>query len=227
MKIGILKTGPVPDALIADFGEYHDMFEAMLAPYGFDFQVWSVVDGDFPQSLEDADGWLITGSRHGVYEDHPWLPPLEQCIRDIFAAGRPLIGVCFGHQVIAQALGGRVEKYAGGWAIGPKVYHFPDGPRVIQAWHQDQVIAPPEGAVTLAHSDMCEHAALLYPGKAFTVQPHPEFDDGFIQGLMDHRAKGVVPDDVLAEAQGRMGKALDRDAMAAMFAKFFREKEIS
>ena len=67
----------------------------------------------FPEGIHDADGWLITGSRHGAYEDHPWIPPLEEFIRDAYAAQVPLVGICFGHQIIAQAMGGKVEKYQG------------------------------------------------------------------------------------------------------------------
>jgi GMP synthase (glutamine-hydrolysing) len=222
MKIGILQTGPVAPELAQKHGNYPDMFEALLAPHGFTFQTWRVLDGVFPESPDDADGWLITGSRYGVYEDHDFLRPLEELIRTIVAAGRPLVGVCFGHQIIAQALGGHVEKFSGGWSIGPTTYRFPDGEKVIQAWHQDQVITPPEGAQTVASSDFCRHAALLIPGKVFTVQPHPEFGDGFIQSLIDTRGD-VVPKDTLDAAKARMGTKLDSFDIGASFARFFRE----
>lgn len=226
MKIGILQTGPVPDDLVADFGEYPDMFVTMLGQFGFDFGTWAVLDGVFPDSIHDADAWLITGSRHGVYEDHPWLPPLRQFIRDAYAAEKPLVGICFGHQAIAQALGGEVVKFDGGWSVGPQVYHFPDGDKVIHAYHQDQVITPPEGAQTIAHSDFCKHAALYYPGRAISVQPHPEFGDAYTQALLDTRGPGVVPDDRLAQANARMGTKLDSQDIAAMIAHFLRERTI-
>ncbi|WP_425098859.1 type 1 glutamine amidotransferase [Tropicibacter sp. S64] len=227
MKIGILQTGLPPEDLKKDFGSYPGMFETLLAGRGFDFQNWSVVEGDFPAGPDDADGWLITGSRHGAYEDHPWIPPLEDLIRAIVAADKPLVGVCFGHQIIAQALGGTVEKFKGGWSVGPTTYAFPDGPKTIQAWHQDQVTVAPEGAETVASSDFCKHAALLYPGKAYTVQPHPEYGDGFIEGLIETRGKGVVPDPLLAQARARMGTPLDRGALADQFARFFQTRSLS
>ncbi|MCT4607949.1 MAG: type 1 glutamine amidotransferase [Pelagimonas sp.] len=226
MKIGILLTGRPPEDLAAVTDDYPKKFQALLDGHGFSFQTWAALDGDIPQARE-ADGWLITGSRHGVYEDHAWIPPLEQLIRDIVAAERPLVGVCFGHQIIAQALGGRVAKFDGGWAIGPQTYDFPDGQKTIQAWHQDQVLDAPEGTQTVASNDFCKHAALLYPGQAYTVQSHPEFDDGFVQGLIDTRAKGVVPDDVQAAAQARMGIALDSPDLGQQFARFFLERKIA
>lgn len=227
MHIGILVTGHVPDDLADEHGDYGAMFRRLMAEEGFSFTTWKVVDGEFPDSPEDADGWLITGSRHGAYEDHPWIPPLEQFIRDAFEADRPIVGVCFGHQIIAQAMGGRVEKFGGGWSVGPQVYHFPDGPRTVQAWHQDQVTQAPEGAETVASNDFCAHAALLYPRKAYSVQPHPEFDDRFVSGLIEARGPGVVPDTQLAQARDTLGKPLDSKALAHQFATFFRERRIA
>lgn len=226
MKIGILQTGPVPADLVDQFGQYPEFFVRMLGPFGFTFETWTVVEGEFPPGPEAADGWLITGSRHGVYEDHPWMPGLMQLIRDIVAAGRPLVGVCFGHQAIAQALGGHVEKFEGGWSIGPQTYRFADGEKVIQAYHQDQVISPPEGAQTIASSDFCTHAALYYPGQALSVQPHPEFGDDYVRALIETRGPGVVPAERLEAATARLGTPLDNADLAEMFARFYRERSI-
>lgn len=227
MKIGILQTGHVPEALVETSGEYPAMFERLLAPFGFSTQTWAVVDGAFPVGPEAAEGWLITGSRHAAYEDHDWIAPLEQLIRDIIAADTPLVGVCFGHQIIAQALGGRVEKFAGGWSVGVQEYAFPDGPRRVLAWHQDQVVDLPAGAEVVASNDVCAYAALLYPGKAYTVQPHPEFDHAFVRGLIAHRGPGVVPESLLAEARRGDGLPLDGMRMGAEFARFFRTRHLT
>ena len=227
MKIGILQTGLVPDELTAEYGQYGDMFARFLDQYGFRHETWSVVSGEFPDGAEACDGWLITGSRHGTYEDWPWILPLEQLIRDIVAAKRPLIGVCFGHQIIAQALGGKVVKFDKGFATGPQLYDFSDGQKVIHAWHGDQVTEPPTGAQTIASNEFCAHAALLYPGKAFTVQPHPEFDDGFVHGLLDHRAKGVLPEEQISETYAKLGRELHSNAVLAQFARFYREGQIA
>ena len=115
MKIGILQTGHSPDDFRKELGDYGEMFTKLLDGHGLEFQIWSVVDGILPEGVGEADGWLITGSKHGAYEDHDWIPPLEDFIRDTYADGRPMIGVCFGHKILAQALGGTVEKFTGGW----------------------------------------------------------------------------------------------------------------
>ena len=109
MKIGILQTGHAPDELLHDRGDYDAHFARLLDGNGFTFRTYNVVDMDFPGSIHDCDGWLITGSKHGAYEDHPFIPPLEALIREVYNTDLPLVGICFGHQIIAQALGGTVE----------------------------------------------------------------------------------------------------------------------
>jgi GMP synthase (glutamine-hydrolysing) len=227
MHIGILQCGHLPDEMQPRWGDYPDLYDALLAPHGLTTSAWAVVDGAFPESPRAAEGWLVTGSRHGAYEDHPWIPPLEAFIRDCVASNVPIVGVCFGHQSIAQALGGVVEKFPGGWAVGPQDYVFDSGLRVVNAWHQDQVITPPEGAQTVATNPHCAHAALLYPGKALTVQAHPEFSDAFTAELMAARGPGVVPDALMDAARARFGRPLDSDAVAADFARFFHERRIA
>lgn len=226
MRIGILQTGHAPDALIGTTGDYDQMFRDLLAGHGFEFETCAVVDGAFPAGADACDGWLITGSRHGAYENHAWIAPLEALIRAIRDSGRPMIGVCFGHQIIARALGGTVEKFAGGWAIGRTEYDFGDRRVALNAWHQDQVTRPPEGAVVAATNAFCKNAALAYGDSIWTLQPHPEYDTGFIEGLIRTRGRGVVPEATLKAARETLNGPLGNADIGAFMAGFFKKARV-
>ncbi|WP_423206943.1 type 1 glutamine amidotransferase [Paracoccus yeei] len=221
MRIGILKCGQSPEVLRGELGDYDTMFERLLAGRGFDFATWHVEAMEFPASVHEADGWLLTGSRHGTYEEHAFIPPLEDFIRRAYAAGVPLVGICFGHQIIAQALGGRVEKFPGGWSIGPQDYDFDGETVMLNAWHQDQVVERPQDARVVASSGFCTNAALVYGDRAFTVQAHPEFDDAMIHGLIEHRSD-TVPSELVAEALTHMDDSAQSKLIADRIEAFFK-----
>jgi len=221
MRIGILLCGHAPDEYIEQRGDIDALFRDLLGERGFEFQTWPVVDMDFPDSPKDADAWLVTGSKHGVYEDLPFIAPLEDFIRDIRHAERPLVGICFGHQIIAQAFGGHVEKFDGGWQRGLQSYALGDGDLSLYAWHQDQVITAPSGARTLASNPGCTHAILSYGPNCLTIQGHPEFERDFIETLIEHRAGSATPEELAAVA-AKLDHPPDRARAATLIANTLR-----
>lgn len=224
MKLGILQAGHSADELRDVLGDYADLFKSMLGDFGFDFAVYDVVDNHFPSSPNDADAWLITGSKHGAYEDHKWIPPLEDLIREIDQQKLPLVGICFGHQIIAQALGGKVEKFSGGWAVGHTEYTFKGQPVSLNAWHQDQVVQLPQGAKVLGSNAHCQNAMISYGDHIFTVQAHPEFSAAVVDGLATYRS-ATVPPELVEKARSKMDQPLSNALLAKEIASVLKRKE--
>ena len=223
MRIGILLCGHAPDEVQQHFGDFDQMFKTLLGGHGFNFKAWPVVDNEFPQSIHNADGWLLTGSKHGAYEDHPFIKPLEQFIRDVAQTQIPMVGVCFGHQIIAQALGGRVEKFKEGWALGQQTYrHDQLGQIALNAWHQDQVVEKPASARVLARNDFCANAALMYAQSIYTIQPHPEFSNALLpHQIAARRDNPMYPKDLMDRAEAKTTLPIDDALMADDIAAFF------
>jgi GMP synthase-like glutamine amidotransferase len=192
MSLAILEAGAPPPDLLAAFGHYPAMFERLL---GVGVTTYEVRAGELPPHVGNHSAYLITGSSAGVYEDLPWIHPLMTFLRS--AKGRAkLVGICFGHQVMAQAFGGRVEKSAKGWGVGlhnyPVVHHetwMDDVPLVAApASHQDQVVQPPPGAALIASSVFTPYAGFAWrDGQAISFQFHPEMDPAFAAALYESR----------------------------------------
>lgn len=232
MKLTIIQTGEVPAPLRSRFMPYARMFERMFdaTGHGFTYEVMAVSDGEpFPDPGQ-LEGIVITGSAAGVYDDFDWLDPLRKFIRDAYGRKTPMLGICFGHQVMADALGGDVRKSEKGWGLGRHTYDvrlrpgfMADAPAALSVAcsHQDQVIVPPAEAEVILASDFTPNAGLAYRnGAALSFQPHPEFLDDYTLALAELR-RGKAPDDVVDAAVASMVVRSDSADVGGYIGRFF------
>ncbi|TDP01906.1 type 1 glutamine amidotransferase [Marinomonas balearica] len=236
MKIGILAAGITPDSLLSEYPSYADMFAIQLGKIesSLEFRIYDVRLDQFPENAKECDGWLITGSTSNVEEALPWMLQLGDLIREIDESKQPLVGICFGHQIIAHALGGIVEKFSGGWGVGVHSYvvtddTVPDIPKgevlSICAFHRYQVTEIPSSARVFARSDFCECAGLIYEDRILTFQAHPEFSKIYESALVDMYSNDSLPADVVAKARESIEKTdLHSPAMMDWIASFLSRK---
>ena len=233
MRIGILRAGRVNPKIVGRFGEYPRMAETLIQPKGdeFTFDYWPVTEGGIPDSPSSCDGWLVTGSRHGVYDDLPWIAPTSAFLRNAIEADKPVLGICFGHQLLAHAMGGRVEKSDRGWGIGVQEYDVVDRPPwmsaapdriAFQSIHQDQIVETPVGAELVARSDFCPSAMLAYGSNGYSIQAHPEFTREFSRALLEAIRGSRIEESVCDRALKTIGKPTHELEFAKWARRFFR-----
>jgi GMP synthase-like glutamine amidotransferase len=202
MKLGILKTDAVRPEWVPEYGEYPDMFIGLLAAQdpGLEFSVYDVEEGEYPQDIDEVDAYLITGSKSSVYDDKPWIATLIDFVRELDSRHKKIVGICFGHQLVAEALGGKTGKSPKGWGVGLHTHRFASAP----AWHdqgepafdilvshQDQVVENAVGAKVLAGSEFCENAVCQVGEHILTFQGHPEFVPDYSREIMELRREMI------------------------------------
>jgi GMP synthase-like glutamine amidotransferase len=228
MRIGILETGKPPPGLRGRFADYPAMFAELLGP-GFDFSTYNVEAGLLPPSPDAEEAYIVTGSPAGVYDDLAWMAPLKDFLRAAKGKAK-LLGICFGHQIMAEAFGGTVEKSARGWGVGLQTLEvcgtapFLGGERTVSipASHQDQIVVQPPGSRVLARSDFSPFGVILYEDQpALSLQFHPEFSPEFAAALIEAR-RDRLPDPEAALAS--LQRPNDRQAVAGWLRRFLLEE---
>lgn len=202
LRIGVLDADHVGERYLSIAGSYGDMFRAMIATAEptAEVEVHDVLDGPIPADPHQCDAWMITGSAASVYDAAPWIEALSDFVRALHEAAVPTVGVCFGHQLLAHALGGRTEPAASGWGVGA----LPMDIIAVEAWmdpplttatllysHQDQVTALPPGAQVLASAAHCPVAMYAVGDDLLGIQAHPEFGTAYLRALLEDRVDPI------------------------------------
>lgn len=198
LRICILETDVLRPELVDQYQGYGRMFERLFArqPIPAEFVVYNVMQGDYPPDEEQFDAYLITGSKADSFGTDPWIETLKTYLLERYKRGDKLLGVCFGHQLLALLLGGKTERATQGWGVGIHHYNLaPTEPWMTPAVdkltllisHQDQVTALPEGATVIASSEFCPLAAYYIGDQVLCFQGHPEFIHDYSRTLLDIR----------------------------------------
>lgn len=233
--LGLLETDTLAADLIPDYGSYGRMFARYFDSLDgrLGYRYYQVQQGELPQRPRECAAYLITGSKAGVYDDLPWLAPLRNWIIDFHQRGARLIGICFGHQMIAHSLGGSAAKSAQGWglgvlstrlsAVGQHYLSQLAGPakkelRLIHS-HQDQVESLPQGAQLLANSEFCRYAAFALDDRVLCFQGHPEFTPGYFRRLFAC-SDGNPDDSRLTAALATLGETTDHQRVGRLMLAF-------
>jgi len=196
LRIGILECDHVVPELQGKYGDYQDMFTDLVQKQdsSLEITVYDLTSDQFPVDLHACDAYFITGSKAGVYEDIPWIHKAKQLVKHIYEAKIPTIGICFGHQLIAESLGGKVVKAEDkGRGLGVQTWQITDKQNwmdgipnelSLNACHQDQVIEMPEKSKLFASSDFCPIAG-FQTESMLAFQGHPEFDYDYTKHLVE------------------------------------------
>ncbi len=197
MRIGYLRAGFVPEELQPQYGEYYAMYRALFRRHypSFNLRCYEVSQGELPEP-QACDAWLCSGSVDSVYDDLPWIEPLKQFVRRVYENGGRMAGICFGHQLMAEALGGKVARSENGWGIGLHEVRLSGARDWMTPFrrkynlfysHQDQVQRLPEGADCLGGSDHCPVAIYTVDNRFLGIQGHPEFNRDYTEALLRSR----------------------------------------
>jgi GMP synthase-like glutamine amidotransferase len=236
VKLCILQTGEIHPEMDPSIPRYEPLYRGLFSPFDdYDLSFYLVREGIFPDSIDDHDAFLITGSAAGTYEDHDWLDPLRALVREIHEATKPLVGICFGHQIIADALGGITGKSPKGWGLGLRhvtVCNAPDWMDEVSDGydllyvHQDQVNTVPKGATVIAGNSFCPIAAYTLGNHVLSIQGHPEFTAEVVRAMIDFRIDPIETD-AGSEAKETLSLSPDNEKIGRAIVRFIEKSRQS
>jgi len=234
MKVAILQCDNVLEKFQPQFGNYPAMVQGMFdgifdgigpAP---EFSVFDCRAQQYPADINAYDFYITTGSKASVYDDEPWIHRLIEFIRELDANQSKLIGICFGHQAIALARGGRVDRSDKGWGVGiasNEIITQADwmGPALEQlnilVSHQDQISDLPAGAKVLAGTDFCPYFLVQWGGHMLSVQGHPEWRNEYSHTLINDR-RAIIPADTVESGLVSLQKSPDNKVFTRWIIRF-------
>ncbi|RDL30720.1 uncharacterized protein BP5553_10065 [Venustampulla echinocandica] len=241
LRIAILECDHPPANARVKFGHYGGVFTSLLnsaaatltPPPALQISRYDVVTAQEYPPLDAIDAILITGSRFTAFESDPWILKLVDFVKSILAQDRiRIIGVCFGHQILARALGAPVHRSPIGWEIsvvpltltpvGKKLFGVDK--LAIHQMHRDVVGEYPEGVEKLAYTDTCPVQGMYVKNRFITVQGHPEFTEEIVRELLAVRHEsGIFDGATFGEGMGRVADGQDGVVVARAFLKFLLE----
>ena len=230
--IGILNADEVRPELVAIYGDYPAMFTELLKTVDSDINIvtYNVMKGEYPSSIDDVDGYLLTGSKFSVYDDEAWIKKLGEFVADLNTRQKKLVAICFGHQMVAHFLGGQTQKSTKGWGVGVQtctLYEDIDGfakageTVSFLATHQDQVVQTAVGAKVLAGNDFCPNMITAISEHILTIQWHPEFSKGYAESVL-HIRRNAIGEATFQVAIDSLDQNIDNDKFARLAMDFFR-----
>jgi len=233
MKLGILQCDDVRSSLQPDFGNYASMFEMLFQQVdeALELRFYLAIDGQLPQHIDECDAYVCSGSKWGANDGDPWIHQLEDFIRTLYAEGKGLVGICFGHQLIAKALGGEVETSPLGWGVGiahanvlaEQSWMQPQqGNIALVVCHQDQVCKLPLGTQVLMSNDFCPYSMFQVDSHFLGLQGHPEFSRLYSAVLMEQR-RDIIPADTINSAMASLNYQVDDKLITKWILAFLRQ----
>jgi GMP synthase-like glutamine amidotransferase len=233
VRIGILETDTLEPGIQEKYGSYAEMFQRLFLSVNdqLAFKVFPVIAGSYPDNIDDCDAYLITGSKSSAYDSDPWIKQLCDFIVALHKQRRKLIGICFGHQIIAQALGGKTQKSNKGWAVGNSISNIEKAKPwmanekkqfALLVSHQDQVTRLPVQAELVATNAFCPNACFQIENHILTFQGHPEFSVDYLNYLLNKR-RDIIGEEKCKKAIDSLQYAQDNQLVVRWIINFIHQ----